>query len=262
MQARANSALPEGGPLNRGLPLDDKLVGYKSYAKPVDDVSTGEIEDKDEPPERVTGPRDMTKSRDRIDIDDKGGDTGFMGLGPSDASPKTKYPYRTGIPTTHNASFIVELFRLGSAPEFRLRTAATLDTLVDGLNPKTVERAKKCQVDLRRVDTKNLRWIFSVDCGNGPKVVKLKAAKRGRSTKFRLQDFHVACSCPAWRWQGPEYHSTTRDFQDPRTPLQGTATPPDIRDPQRINMICKHVAAVLSFTKQWLLPGKSKSKGK
>ncbi len=257
----AESGLPGGGPSDRGLPLDDAIPGAATFAKPVDDYGTGEKRDKDEPVERVTGPRDIPKSRDRIDVNDQT-DAGphYMGLGKPDTSPKTPYPYRDGIPNIHNASaeFVAGVWMLQEAHDLYLpagsKVAATLNTMIRGLSPEIVQRGQSCQVSLKRVDWKNLRWLFSVDCGNGAKVVRLKALRPGNVTQFGKLDMYVACSCPAWRWQGPEFHSTTKKYQDPKTPLQGTATPPNIRDPDRVNKVCKHVAAVLAFTKGWTVP--------
>lgn len=265
---RAVAELPQGGPTQRGLPLDDKIPGHKTFVKPLDDDDTGRQDHPDEPIERVRNPRDLRKDRDRVDVTDQtDAAPGFMGLGEPHMSPKTKYPYRDDKPNTHNASaeVVAALWLLQTAPQRLLvaggpvRLAAGISTLMQGLNPKTQQRARQCKATLRRADIRNMRWIFAVDCGNGAKAVRFKAARPGNVTKFHKMDFHVACSCPAWRWQGPEFHSTTKDYQDPKSPLQGTASTPDIRDPERINKVCKHVAAVLSFTKQWTIP---KSKGR
>lgn len=262
---QAEAQLPEGGPTDRGLPLDDKIPGYRTFSKPVDDQVTHPK--RDEPVERVRNPRDMAKDRSRIDVTDQSDSKpNYYGLGQPYNSPKTKYPYRDDKPNTHNASveFVAGLWLLRHTASRLLRAgsriAADLATMATGLNPKTIERAKSCAVTLKRADIKNLRWLFSVNCGNGAKVVKFKAARPGNVTKFQKMDFHVSCSCPAWRWQGPEFHSTTKDYQDPKTPLQGTASPPDIRDPERVNKICKHVAAVLEFTKDWSVPKPKKMK--
>jgi hypothetical protein len=246
--------------------LDDDVPGYKTFAKPLDDEVT--LPNRDEPIERVRNPRDLTKDRSQIDVTDHSDSNTSYNDGKPYNSPKTKYPYRDGKPNTTNASaeFVAGLWILGKTASrlilARSRIAADWATMSTGLNPKIVERAQGCAVQLKRADIKNLRWLFSVDCGNGSKVVKFKADRRGNVTKFKKMDFHVSCSCPAWRWQGPEFHSTTDNYQDPKTPLQGTASPPDIRDPERINKVCKHVAAVLSFTSDWTIPKAKPKKAK
>lgn len=263
MAPLAESGLPGGGPSDKGLPLDDETTGQRTFAKPEDDVGTSQTEQprKDESIYRVDGPRDLPKSRDRIDVvDQTDAQPHFMGLGKPDNSPKTKYPYRDEKPNAHNATaeFVAGRWLLQAALDLLIpgggRVAATLETMTQGLNPEIAQRAKMCTVNLKRADIPNLRWLFAVDCGNGSKVVRLKAMRSAKITQFRKLDLYLACSCPAWQWQGPEYHSTTKGFQDPNTALLGTASPPNIRDPQRVNKVCKHVAAVLGFVENWTVP--------
>jgi hypothetical protein len=163
------------------------------------------------------------------------------------------------IKMAKEAEFVAGLWLVASAPVMTLvgddtRIAAELGVIEERLSPRIERRSQQCQSTLRRADVKNLRWIFSVDCGNGAKVVRLKANRSGNVVKFTKLNLQLACSCPAWRWQGPEYHAQRHDYQDPKTPLQGSAAAPNIRDPQRVNKVCKHVHAVLSMTREWTVP--------
>jgi hypothetical protein len=251
------------------LPVDDEMTGYKTFSKPEDDYSTKENPIEDEPKERVESPRDLLKTRDRIDVNDQtDAQPHYYGLGEPDNSPKTKYPYRDDKPNTHNASaeFVAGLYRVELAhsivlsPTSPVKVAATGEEILSGLNRKFQQRAKKCAATLKRVSAKNLRWIFSVDCGNGAKAVKVKALRQGNVTQFSKLDLELSCSCPAWQWLGPEYHAVKKDYQLGK-PV-GTASTPDIRDPRRINKVCKHVAAVLAATKGWSIPKAAKPKRK
>lgn len=259
--------LPGGGPADRGISLDDSIPGTKTFVKPLDD--NGETEPKDDSIHRVDSPREMGKSpstKDDEGIDHSKAKPSFNGLGKPQNSPKTKYPYRDNKASAHNASveFVAALWDLRTAAErvipagTRTRVAATMQEMLTGLNPKFVSKAQACTVTMKRADVANMRWIFAVNCGNGAKAVKVKARRKGNVTLFSKMDLHVSCSCPAWQWQGPEFHSTTKSYQDPNTPLQGTASTPDIRDPERQNLVCKHVAAALSFTKTWAVSPKKK----
>ncbi len=181
---------------------------------------------------------------------------------------KTKYPYRDGLPHQHYASeqneFVVGMFLVERAPVFRVSpgtrvlVAAKPDEIVTGLNPQFAQRARSCGVTLKRADIPNLRWLFSVNCGNGAKVVKVKAIRAANIVRMGKMDVDLSCSCPAWQWLGPEFHAKGKDYLlgAPR----GTASTPDIRDPQRINKVCKHVAAVLSFVQGWEIPAVKKGK--
>lgn len=254
---RAESGLPQGPPAGKGVPLDDHIPGYKTYVKPVEE--TQDNKPKDESIYRVDSPRDMGKTKSPQPVEWGGANTTFRGPG-EDATTKTKYPYRDDKPNAHNASgiapFVLAMWHLQGATDRQVDrgtvvVAATSEAVLQGLNPKFVERSKSCNVTLKRADIPNLRWMFAVDCGNGVRAVRVKATRKANVTQFSKMDISVACSCPAWRWQGPEFHAKGKGYQDPNTPLQGTASTPDIRDPERQNKVCKHVAAVLAFTKAW-----------
>jgi len=264
---QAEAKLPDGGgPTQRGLSLDPDLSGFSTFNKPVDD--TEETDPKDESIYRIRGPRDMAKDRSQIDIVEQNGDTSYMGLGKPDRSPKTKYPYRDGIPNIHNASaaFVVALWRLSEAPvrHFQgsegLRVGATADGILSGLDGDYAARAAACSADLKRANIKSLRWIFSVDCGNGVKAVKIKAIRpRANVTAFGKMDLELSCSCKAWKWLGPEFHAKGNGYLLDKP--QGTASPPDIKDPDRNHKVCKHVASALAVARAWTIP-KAKPKPK
>jgi len=83
------------------MPLDKDIPNAKTFAKPEDDIRTPNVEDssmyrqddansllKDQ---TVPDERDHTQFKPRYEP------------GGKDVTPKTKYPYRDGIPNTHNA---------------------------------------------------------------------------------------------------------------------------------------------------------------
>lgn len=262
------SKLPSGGPGGKGMPIDPGLPGTKTFAKPEDDIRQPQTDD--EPIKRIDGPDDLLKDRSKIDTREdnapKHDGIGYSDSGPFD-TPKTKYPYRDDKPNAHNAStdFVLERFLAENAHDLLIdlegtppRVAATIIQISQGLNPKVQERAKACAPKLKRADLTNLRWIFTVDCGNGPKVVTIKASrKHAKTTTFTKMDVLFSCSCPAWQWLGPEHNAQQGGYLD-RTP-RGTASPPDIKDPERHNRVCKHVAAVVELAKQWVIPVRKKA---
>lgn len=262
----SESKLPSGGPGGKGMPLDPSIPGTATYAKPEGDIR--EPRKDDEPIKRVDNADDLTKERSRIDTREDNADKhdgiGYNGEGEYDGTGKTKYPYRDHRPHEHYASvdpeFVVALFQLRSAhtlvlpPEPTVKVALRLGEVMQGLNPKTLSRAKKCGVTTKRVDVPNLRWIFAVDCGNGPKAIKLKAERKGNIVAMTKLELALTCSCEAWRWLGSEYHAKQERFIDGKP--RGTASTPDIKDPKRINRVCKHVAAVLNHIEGWSIPKK------
>lgn len=262
----ATAQLPGGGPSGRGRSLSEDIPGTQTFVKPLDDNGTSQ-----NAPEqslyRTDGPRDVGKRQDGDDsIDHSQATPGVFGLGerdPNDFS-KTKYPYRDGKPNSKNASFefVAQLYILERKAAIALsyeegmaiRVAATAEQMIAGLNPKFVERAGDIGVTLQRADIPNLRWVFSIKGATGKHyAVRVKALRpKGNVTRFAKMDLEVACSCPAWQWQGPEYHAKGQKYQLGK-PV-GTASTPDIRDPDRHNKVCKHVAAVLATTRDWVVP--------
>ena len=266
----AESGLPGGGPADKGLSLDKEIPGTATFNKPEGDIRQF---DKGEPGSiyRKEKPDDVSKPQDDAGLDERDHTEfkpTFTGPGgrPKDDPTVTKRPYRDDHHHKHmageQAHFIVELFKLASAPEVTLqpelplRVAVRIDEMFSGLNPKVVERGSQCSVEVKRVDKANLRWIFAVDCGNGVKVVKLKGKREGRIVKLTKMELKVKCSCNAFRWLGPEHHAQGEAYLDGKP--RGTASVPVIKDPLMHNRICKHIFAVLSHVRGWEIP---KTKG-
>lgn len=248
---QGEAKLPEGEPADRGVPLDEDVSGQRTFAKPQDDE---------------TGYPPTPPHNTRVRVPEWSSFVDSEGYGDG-ATDKTKYPYRDGIPNTHNASveFVRALYDLETAPT-RLfhaagdvRVASTADQILSGLDPKFQQRAQACRADLKRADIKNMRWIFSVNCGNGIKAVKMRAVRpRSNVTAFGKMDLELSCSCPAWRWLGPEFHAKSDDYLLGKP--QGTASTPNIKDPERDNFVCKHVAAALAVARGWTMPKAKKPK--
>ena len=265
----AESGLPSGSPAGRGLTLNPDIPGTKTFSKPseegpreqeVEDSSIYRVDDADSLLKHQTKPDERDLSQVKPTLKSPGPN------GPS----VTKYPYRDGVPNRHNAAVgpkglttiasVVQLYLLNSAPERAvsmgtdIRLAAKIGDILMGLNPKVQERSTKCSVTVKRADIPKLRWLFSVDAGNGAKVVKVKATRKGTTTALSKMDLVASCSCNAWRWLGPEYHAKGESYMEGK-PV-GTASTPDIKDPERVNRVCKHVAAVLNQIQFWKIPNK------
>ena len=273
--AIAQSELPGGGPSDKGLPLDSGLPGSSTHSKDVNDVREFD-QAHDKSIHRVDNADGLLSEPDRIDVreDNAGNHDGVRpwdsaGNGDEDATAKTRYPYRDGIPNTKNASaqYVLSAWESEQAPvrrvfgDRRMKVAVKLSGILEGLNPKVVQRGTRCTARLKRADVKNLRWILAVDChkGGGPRVVKVKAVRDKGTAKLAKMDLDLSCSCPAWRWQGAEHHSQREEYLD-GTP-RGTASVPVIRDPDGINRVCKHVYAAVQLVRKWGI-GKRPSKKK
>lgn len=262
----SESKLPQGEPGGRGISLDPSIPGSSTHDKPEGDVREF---DKAEPGSiyRKDGPDDLAKPQDDPEGDQRDHTNFQVQIAPPGGRPKDdaaipKAPYRDGRPNQHMAAvdpeFVLGCFLLKTArevdipPSPMVRTAATIAQITEGLDPEIQEKAGACAVIQKRVDVGNLRWLFAVNCGNGAHVVRLKASRVGNVAKFSKFDLKVACSCPAWQWQGPEHHAQARGYLDGKS--RGTAATPAVKDPGGTQTLCKHVAAVLARTKSWSIP--------
>ena len=138
------------------------------------------------------------------------------------------YPYRTKekpVRKSSEAVPAVAIVRLSMKPEY-LETRA----------PKKIrDNAKGCSVNLVSYNKKNRIFSFSVDCGNSPKSVQASLSD--------IDHVALSCNCPFWRWNGPEFHAKGNSFILGQ-PF-GSASVPNVRDPDRKYWLCKHTYAVL-----------------
>jgi len=133
------------------------------------------------------------------------------------------YPYRSKEKPVRHSSIL--LVRLALKPE--------------ALEPRAPEKirsnAKSCDVKLVSYDKRSRVFTFSVNCGNGAKTV--------RASLSDVNQVAMSCTCPFWRWNGPEFHAKENNFLLGNP--EGTAGPPNERDPDRKYWLCKHAYAVL-----------------
>lgn len=107
----------------------------------------------------------------------------------------------------------------------------------------------KCTVKEMRKDAENRTWSYLVrgnkkDSDPRGHVVYIQLGKDPKEKNIQKLPVKVACSCPFWKWYGPDYNSKQKKYlyEDGHNRSNGQA--PNIRDPGRKNKICKHVYAV------------------
>lgn len=105
------------------------------------------------------------------------------------------------------------------------------------------QRADRYSPRRKSFDRDKGLWTYGV----GKYTVKLKASFDEGAETFRGARVKVRCSCPFWRWGGPEHWAQKEDYQ--LGPTRGTASKPDIRDPRGEHGCCKHVYAVLDHVR-------------
>jgi len=142
-----------------------------------------------------------------------------------------------------------------SAVQRLSKIAVRMAEIVEATSPKVRAKSVGLRVVLSRVNRKSLSWRFTVQGSDEPYTVLMKALPKGPGIRnLKNTDVLVSCSCPFWRWQGPEYHAKQKGYLY-GTPV-GTASTPDIKDPNREHLACKHTIAVLAFAENYRLPGR------
>ena len=125
-----------------------------------------------------------------------------------------------------------------------MRTAATIGDILSGTAQDVRKRSKSVSVSLKRADPKNGIWTFGVTGSKGTNYqVRIKGLRQGNTKDLQKLDVEVSCTCPFYRWQGPEHWGVAEDFMYGRP--QGTASFPKIKDPTRKHLACKHALACL-----------------
>lgn len=151
--------------------------------------------------------------------------------------------------TVHN---IDDLFEYPFA-----KIAMSAGELIFKTNQRSIKYAKGCVSTSKRNDPKNGRWTFSVKCkqdwSKGPYDVHFKLLKgKGAKTQGMLgREVEISCNCNAWKYNGADFNALDKDYSE-RQYSDGTS--PNIRDPQRRYLICKHVAASIPLFKKFLIP--------
>jgi hypothetical protein len=151
-------------------------------------------------------------------------DTSYYNDGDSTDLFYEGYPYRTDQQVRH--SFVKPL---------KVRISIKPELLQNHAPNKTKQRSKTCSVKFISYMKPDRMYTFSVGCGNNPHLV--------HAVLSEIDEISMSCDCPFWRWNGPEYHAKVQNYllDKPR----GTASPPNVRDPDRIHWLCKHAYAVL-----------------
>lgn len=138
----------------------------------------------------------------------------------------------------------------------RYLTAKKISEILENLDPQVLNRSLGLPVKKKRVTKTNI-WLWDVEGKQGTYRIRLKAVPKNKLIKHvQSSDVLISCSCPYWRWQGPEHWAKVEGYLYGRP--RGTASTPVIRDPQGTHRVCKHVAIVLGRVMKLSLPSSRK----
>jgi len=137
------------------------------------------------------------------------------------------------------------------------KIAMSAGELIFRTSRRSIKYAKGCVATSKRNEPRSGRWTFGVRCheqwSKGPYDVRFKLVqKKGRKTQGILgREIEVSCNCNAWKYNGADYNALSQDYSE-RQYSNGQL--PNIRDPHRKYLICKHVAACVPLFKNFIIP--------
>jgi len=135
---------------------------------------------------------------------------------------------------------------------FTNKEATTIPQIVGPTGDKVKERSGVLKVRLVRVNTKSLIWTFVVDGGKDKHVVKLRVTPPKSGTDMYKADVQITCDCKFFNWQGPSYWAQKGQYL--LNAPKGEIIAPNIKDPDSVNRICKHLVAVFKYVKDYTIP--------
>lgn len=146
-------------------------------------------------------------------------------------------------------------------PEIELNEIL-ISRLKSDLDGGIKSRSKGVKTKLIRKDVKNARWIFNATSGNDTYTVSIAAVKPVTAPKrLSRTSVKVSCTCPAFLWWGSDYTAKNRNYLDKRRPTypksRAKGHAPDVRDPDRDNLVCKHILKAYNEWKDAPFPDKA-----
>jgi hypothetical protein len=127
------------------------------------------------------------------------------------------------------------------------RLAALISEILNAKSDIATKYSGSVSISLYRAMPRYGRWSFRVKGnkrGSNPEgyIVKVKFTPKGNVKDIKKLQVKLKCNCKSFQFWGPAYNLTSID-----SALEKENRPPDIRDPEGQNMMCKHVYKVLQF---------------
>ena len=140
------------------------------------------------------------------------------------------------------------------------KTADTLTQLISQSQPIILQRSKAVPLTPLAFSPKKGIWKWKASGSKGRTyTVTVKALKKGNIKSLLKAPVMVNCTCPYFRWWGPEHWAKVDKYQYKTRSVkpQGTVTFPVMRDPEHVKPICKHIAAAIESAGSYRLASDS-----
>jgi len=128
--------------------------------------------------------------------------------------------------------------------------AANVEEILSNCGLQLKGRAQDVSYGRKRLSPSGLStWVASGSRGE-KYTIRIKPIRKDKRIKAVAKlPIQVSCSCPYFRWQGPEHWAKKHGYLYGRQ--VGTASTPNIKDPKGRHWACKHVIAVLQLARKW-----------
>ena len=127
--------------------------------------------------------------------------------------------------------------------------SARIEGILGNCGPEIQQRSKGIQFRRTRILPEKGMITYDVRGSSGDTYkVRIKGVRKDKRVKaLAKMPVRISCSCPYFRWQGPEHWAKANGYLYGR-PV-GTASRPTTKDPKGQHWACKHVYAVLEDRK-------------
>jgi hypothetical protein len=148
-----------------------------------------------------------------------------------------------------------ELQSLGLLREVGSRkTAALIPDIFKNCAPDIVEKSKGVQYSRKFLKPNGMSGWTTTGSKGETYEIRVKPIPKDKSTKAVVKmPIQVSCTCPFFRWQGPEHWAKENSYLYGK-PV-GSASKPSKKDPAGNHWACKHVLAVLELVKKHKIAG-------
>lgn len=134
------------------------------------------------------------------------------------------------------------------------KTADTLPELLGQCEPIILQRSQAVSISPKTFSPSKGLWKWTAAGSKGRTyTVTIKALRKGNVKNLSKAPVMVNCTCPYFRWWGPEHWAKVDKYQYKTRSVkpQGTATFPVMRDPNHVKPICKHLAAAIDSASKY-----------
>jgi len=134
------------------------------------------------------------------------------------------------------------------------KTADTIPQLLAQCEPIIIQRSKAVPLTGAGFSPAKGIWKWKASGSQGRTyTVTIKGIKKGNIKSLSKAPVMVNCTCPYFRWWGPEHWAKVDKYQYKTRSVKprGTATFPVMRDPGHDKPVCKHIVAAMNSAQKF-----------